>query len=462
MRRLFLWRSLRAVVVALMLGATWMLLSPRVATSAAAQRGPVRPAGAGRLALVGGTLIDGTGTPPQRNAVVLIDGARIERVGTVETLPVPSGYTVVSTEGQTVLPGLWDLHVHLLYAGHTDLQYWHRTYTSRFERDIMPATAGQLLQAGVTSVRDMGAPPDAIFAVQKRIADGGLQGPTIYAAGPQLTHAPPDWAQYYRWPVTGAADATTKAARLLDAGAALLKVTDAEAMAADEIKAITGEAHRRGKRVAAHGRTDAEIRIGLDGGVDEFQHIGIAGNGVPFPADLIAAIRARIAAGLPVYWTPTVGLPMNSAFFRDDPELLDAPANYAGLPPLIAADVRKALLAYRPQPGPIEAISRKVKQLTDAGVQLLVGTDGGLAGNPHSQATWQEMDVWVRELGFSPLEMIRRATMGAATAMGADREVGSVTAGKYADVIVVSGDPLRHISVLRAPTIVVKHGVRVK
>ena len=70
------------------------------------------------MALVGGTLIDGSGGPPMRDSVVLVRGGRIERVGTVETLPVPAGYERISTEGMTVLPGLWDLHVHLIYSGH--------------------------------------------------------------------------------------------------------------------------------------------------------------------------------------------------------------------------------------------------------------------------------------------------------------------------------------------------------
>jgi imidazolonepropionase-like amidohydrolase len=103
--------------------------------------------------LVGGTLIDGTGSAPLRDSVVLIRGERIERVGTIVSLPVPNGYEAVSTEGLTVLPGLWDLHVHLMYAGHPDPRHWFDTYTTQFERVIMPASAEQMLMAGVTTVR---------------------------------------------------------------------------------------------------------------------------------------------------------------------------------------------------------------------------------------------------------------------------------------------------------------------
>src|SRR5262245_30474895 len=100
---------------------------------------------AGRLkALVGGTLIDGHGGPVIQNSVILIEGARIRAVGTVGTLVVPSGAEVISTEGMSVLPGLWDMHVHLMINGHSDYTHWDRTYPALFESVIMPASARQL------------------------------------------------------------------------------------------------------------------------------------------------------------------------------------------------------------------------------------------------------------------------------------------------------------------------------
>src|SRR5690554_5638715 len=99
-------------------------LAAATVTGAAQQPSSGRPSPQGPLALVGGTLIDGTGRPPIRDSVVLIRGERIEQVGTADSLAVPPGYLRVSTEGLTVLPGLWDLHVHLMYAGHPDARYW--------------------------------------------------------------------------------------------------------------------------------------------------------------------------------------------------------------------------------------------------------------------------------------------------------------------------------------------------
>src|SRR5688500_12287640 len=109
-------------------------------------------------AMVGGTLIDGFGGPPIRNSVILIEGERIKAVGQVGTLAVPAGAEVISTEGMSVLPGLWDMHVHLMINGHGDYAHWDKTYPSMQESTIMPSSAKQLLLAGVTSARDLGGP----------------------------------------------------------------------------------------------------------------------------------------------------------------------------------------------------------------------------------------------------------------------------------------------------------------
>ena len=120
--------------------------------------GLAQPPAARVTALVGGTLIDGFGGRPLRNSVVVVEGERISAVGTVGTLPVPGGAEVISTEGMSVLPGLWDMHVHLMLNGHGDYAHWDKTYLPQLERVIMPSSAKQLLLAGVTSARDLGAP----------------------------------------------------------------------------------------------------------------------------------------------------------------------------------------------------------------------------------------------------------------------------------------------------------------
>ena len=124
---------------------------------------------AAKLALVGGTLVDGTLAEPIRDSVIIVDGERIVAVGTVASLPVPADAEVVSTEGMTVMPGLWDMHVHLMINGHADYAYWDKKYLPQLREVIMPASAEQLLMAGITSARDLGGPLEDSLAVRDRL-----------------------------------------------------------------------------------------------------------------------------------------------------------------------------------------------------------------------------------------------------------------------------------------------------
>jgi imidazolonepropionase-like amidohydrolase len=155
----------------------------------------------GLTALVGGRLIDGFGGPPLANSVILIDGERIKAIGQVGTLAVPAGAEVISTEGMDVLPGLWDSHVHTMLLGHSDYTHWDKTYPKRLGTEIMPAAAHQLLMAGVTSARDLGAPLKESIEVRDRINRGEIPGPTLYVAGPFIQHEPYPGTEAFRWGV---------------------------------------------------------------------------------------------------------------------------------------------------------------------------------------------------------------------------------------------------------------------
>lgn len=161
-------------------------------------------------ALVGGTLIDGFGGTPIRNSVIIIENERIKSIGQVGSLAIPAGAEVISTEGMSVLPGLWDMHVHLMLNGHSDYTHWDSTYIDVFESVIMPSSAHQLLMAGVTSARDLGAPLEASINVRNRINKGEIPGPTIYVSGPFIQKAPYPNTEAFRWGVNGAADARAK------------------------------------------------------------------------------------------------------------------------------------------------------------------------------------------------------------------------------------------------------------
>ena len=208
---------------------------------------PARP-----IALVGGTLLDGFGSTPIRNSVVLVEGERIKAVGQVGVLAIPSGVEVISTEGMTVLPGLWDMHVHLMINGHSDYAYWDKTYPPRLEKEIMPASARQLLMAGVTTARDLGGPLEASLNVRNAINRGDIPGPTIYVSGPFIQHAPYPGTEYFRWGVNGVNDAKEKVERLAKAGVDVIKLIDQDQMMPDEVQMVVRTAHANQLPVVAH------------------------------------------------------------------------------------------------------------------------------------------------------------------------------------------------------------------
>jgi imidazolonepropionase-like amidohydrolase len=117
-------------------------------------------------ALVGGTMVDGFGSKPVLNSVILIQGEKIIKVGRVGEVTIPGDAKIISTEGMTVLPGLWDMHVHMMINGHSDYAYWDKKYPPLQEKVIMPASAYQLLMAGITSARDLGGPLKESIAVR--------------------------------------------------------------------------------------------------------------------------------------------------------------------------------------------------------------------------------------------------------------------------------------------------------
>jgi imidazolonepropionase-like amidohydrolase len=420
-------------------------------------------------AMVGGTLIDGFGGPPIRNSVILIEGERIRAVGQVGTLSVPPGAEVISTEGMSVLPGLWDMHVHLMINGHADYAHWDRTYPSLFASVIMPASAKQLLLAGVTSARDLGAPLEASITVRDAIKAGKVPGPTLYVSGPFIQHEPYPGTEAFRWGVKGPNDARAKVKRLADAGVDVIKLIDQDQMTMDEVRAVVDEAHSRRLPVVAHSHRPEEIRRGLLAGVDNFEHTGLA-TSAEYPPDIVAMIRERTARGNagPLFWTPTIEGLFNYEYVRDNPEKLDDPSWHDGLPDSIVADIRRSVqhperLAYfQMTPSRRPTLARKFAQLRESGVVLLIGTDAGIPMKFHSMATWNELDVWVNRLGVDPMTAIRAATYWPSVAMKVDREVGTISEGKYADIIAVRGDVLRYIDLLQRVDIVMKHGVRYK
>lgn len=417
------------------------------------------------LALVGGRIIDGYGGPPIEHGVVLIAGERITAVGRKSEIAVPPGTRVISTEGMSVLPGLADMHVHLMIVGHGDYEHWDTTYRRRLQNEIMPAAAKQLLLAGVTTARDLGAALDDVIAVKRRIARGEIPGPRLFVSGPFLQHAP--YAPYeaeFRWGVNGPDDARAKVQQLAQAGVDVIKLIDQDQMTEEEVAAVVEAAHAAHLPVVAHAHREAEIRIGLKYAVDCFEHTGL-GTEPGYPEDILDGLKRRNAT---LYWAPTIAPLFLFQYTADSfPERLDDPAWPEGLAPDVVRDIRRSLAGYPTLPyflltrRRIPTLAHKFTQLRSTGVTLLVGTDAGIPGNFHSDATWRELAAWVK-LGMSPMDAIAGATRWPARFLKREQDLGTIAPGRYADIIAVRGDVLHNIELLQRVDVVIKGGVRVK
>ncbi|GAC13531.1 amidohydrolase family protein [Aliiglaciecola lipolytica] len=420
-----------------------------------------------QTALVGGRLIDGFGHQPIANSVILIKDGIIQQVGSVDTLVVPEGYEVISTDGMDVLPGLWENHAHLMLNGHSDYVHWDKAYVNRLADEIMPASAVQLLLAGITSARDLGAALDDTVSVKKRIENGEIPGPNLYVSGPFLQHEAYPGTEQFRWGIKGVRDAKQKVNKLADAGMDIIKLIDHDKMTLEEAQAIVDQAHARGLKVVAHSHRPDEIRRGLEIGVDNFEHTGLT-TSPEYPEDIMRLLKERTAtgrvAGGPLFWTPTVEGLWNYPATVANPEKLDSQCWKRGLKQDTIEDIKSSLqnvgqLEYM-QLTPLRkpTLKRKIAQLREAGVVFLVGTDSGIPAKFHCQSTWNEMAVWVEQMNISPMDTIRAATYWPAVMMGVGDKTGTVSAGKAADIIAVHGDVLRYINLLQRVDFVMKNG----
>ena len=417
------------------------------------------------LAVTGGRILDGYGGPPIENGVILIAGDRITAVGPASAVAVPSGARVIDANGMTVMPGLIDMHVHLQILGHGDYKRWNDLYGTRNADLVMPIAAKQLLSAGVTSARDLGAPLEDIIAVKKKIERNEIPGPRLFVSGPFIQRAPyEEYERPFRWGVNGADDARAKVQRLITAGVDVIKLIDQDQMTDDEIRAVVQTARAAGKPVVAHAHRMEEIRRGLRFGVDNFEHTGL-GTAPEYPEDILQGLRERNTS---LYWTPTIS-PLYTMYHAGQffPERLDDPAWRDGMPAEMATEIRRSLDAiphlpyYALFPSRIPLLPHKFRQLRETGVRLLIGTDAGIPSNFHNDATWREMVKWA-ELGVPAMEIIQAATLWPARALRAEDRIGVLAPGRYADIIAVRGDPLTDMTVMRDVRIIIKSGSRMK
>jgi len=409
---------------------------------------PATASQAADIAIHAGRLIDGTGTPPKSQVTILVHDDRI--VSVTPGFTQPAGASVIDLSTATVLPGLIDCHVHI--TGQFDGGDPVRELVTETDYDAAyknPTYARATLEAGFTSVRDVGASTELVVAMKRAIARGEIAGPRMWVAGAPLgptgghsdSHSGldpaienPEWNESIIDGVDSAIRAVRKhrqegvdLIKIMPSGG-VLSVNDDPAlqlMSDAEIKAVVDTAHALGMKVAAHihGREAIDHAITL--GVDSVEHGSYAG---PESYPLFKAHGT--------YLVPTLLIGQKVyEIAKTHPEQL--PPSSAAKALDVAPHLRENLgNAYR------------------AGVKIAFGTDQGLV--PHGQNAG-EFALMV-QAGLTPMDAILAATRNAADLIGDSKDIGSIQPGRFADIVAVAGDPLRDVTELTRVQFVMKGG----
>ena len=418
-----------------------------------------------KLALVGGMLLTGYEVLPIHNATILVEGNKIVAVGPSSEIKVPADATVIDTSGRTMLPGLIDAHGHLLVLGQGDYATWFPWINAHGGKamlaKVMEISAKQLLMAGVTSAVDLGTPLEDGLAIRDRINKGEVPGPRMQMSGPWLQGGGGTGAMQLGFggvSITSPEEASALVDKFAKAGVDVIKAHSGLRPA--DYKAITDAAHRNNIRVHAHVYSETDVRNALENGVDVLQHVGSAGDAPPYSQKLLDDIAI---SGRPVVVTAAHRawiFEATAAF----PERLQDPGLKEAFGPEIYAEVQRSLkdwwsigyfgrtdraMLYR---------ERGLKQFIESGAVMGMGTDSGTPMNFHSEALWREIKVHV-DMGMTPIRAIAAATKVNAQVIGRARDLGSIEVGKFADIIVVNGNPLFDIVALSHVETVVKDGV---
>jgi imidazolonepropionase-like amidohydrolase len=421
------------------------------------------------LALVGGQLIDGTGSSPVVDSVILVSGSIITAIGTVEDLDIPQDAQVIDTNGMSVLPGLIDLHMHFDILGHIDIGVWLPAHKDEMRTRIMPLAAKAKLYAGVTTVREVGGNPENSLWFRDLVNSGEILGPRIVSAGPMLRrgyNVYGDGSYVDSWGVESPSEAHEAVQSVHEMGFDLIKAQD-PGFSQEEFTAIYSEAHRLGKRVASHLYDAEDIRRALQSGLGKFdtiEHFGV-GDAVSYDKDILRMILDQEVAVVPtiVFFDSSMEMGINRegtdvAEWRDLPDDLYQEIRSS----IRQADINSTALLGRETDEMRLGRYAKIRQAYEAGVTIGVGTDSGTSTNPHHSAIWREMALLQDKVGMSPSDVIQAATKTNAEIIGLIDEIGTIEVGKLADIIVVDGNPLRDVAELRTIKHVLKGGVLVR
>ncbi len=416
-----------------------------------------------QLALVGGRLIDGFGGLPLENSVVLISGNTITSIGQVGQLEIPDSARVIDTNGMTVLPGLWESHGHLMHLAEGTPTDYPKRYKDR-AIELMAIAAEINLRAGVTSFRDTGSGVIAEqLVLREEIRSGKKLGPRLFFAGPvirQGNRGKPETPGDYK--VSSPSEARSVTEEVIALGVDQIKVYGFWDL--DILSEITSTAHAAGIGVDADVRHISAYRTAIRAGVDRLHHVFTADPLSDYSDEdfrLIVRGESPVGTGPSAnilrgpYIIPT--LEMRKAYARafKFPEVIDHPRFREQFPPDIYEYLQEGWSNINAIPWGIgatervEFAKRKLQRFIEAGgrEQLVAGCDTGSPLNFHTPLTREIINL--AEAGLTPMEAIQSATLRPAQMQGVSEQVGTVSVGKFADMIVVDGDPLTDLTLLR-------------
>jgi imidazolonepropionase-like amidohydrolase len=401
------------------------------------------PAAPSRTLIRTGHLLDvKTGAEPAAQTII-VTGDRITAIASTASTPKQAGDNEIDLTKYTVMPGLIDVHTHLTMRS-GDFDPYHELSTSiPTEAIIGVENAKVTLEAGVTTVRNVGASGYTDVALRDEIDAGHVPGPHMQVSGPALgitgghcdtNLLPFEYHQVGDGVADGIAAVQQKVRQNIKYGADVIKICatggvlskgddpQASQYTLEEMKAIVADAHRLGRRVAAHAHGAQGILWASEAGVDSIEH------GSYINDEDIAEMKRH-----GTYLVPTA-------------YLIDWNQQYGKLPPF-----------YMQKMKDISAVVKENhKKAIKAGVKVALGTDAAVY--PHGLNA-HEVDVYVNQFGMSPLAGIQTGTINAADLMGWSDKVGALEPGKWADIIAVDGDPLKDVRILQHVNFVMKSGV---
>ncbi len=385
-------------------------------------------------------LIDGVGNIQER-VDVEIEGNRISRISPAgehagNSSENPAMQDALDLTGRTITPGLFNCHVHMLLDGSANPNATVAKEPA-FYQTLQAAKRGEaMLQAGITTARDLGGLQFAEMSIKRAFAEGWMLGPRLLVSGPVLTMTG-GHGNFIGTEVDGADEARKAARYNIKMGADCIKMMatggvmtpgvdpNNTALTEDEMRAGFGEANKAGKLTASHAQGAEGIKNALRAGVRTIEH------GIFLDEEGIELMLKNGA-----YLVPTLAAPKQISVYGI--------AN--GVPRYMVEKSERVM----------EAHLRNTGAAWKAGVKIACGSDAGTPFNPHTDLLTEML--MQQEIGMSAMEVISSATSVAAEAMKLEQEVGTLASGKIADIIVLAGDPLTDLKVFGQPVMVFKEG----